>query len=57
MSKRGVAILFFSSEADELIHLCDRVAVMSNGSVVETLDTAALTSAQLLRAAIGGQAS
>jgi ribose transport system ATP-binding protein len=57
LSKRGFSILFFSSDADELIHLCDRVAVLSNGSVVETLATAGLTGERLLRAAVGGQAT
>ncbi len=57
LSQRGVSIVFFSSDADELIHLCDRVAVMSNGSVVETLDTTGLTATELLRAAVGGQAA
>jgi ribose transport system ATP-binding protein len=57
LSKRGFSILFFSSDAEELIHLCDRVAVMSNGSIVETLATAGLTGERLLRAAVGGQPS
>ena len=55
LSKRGISIVFFSSDAEELIHVCDRVAVMSNGSVVETLATAGLTEERLLRAAVRGE--
>jgi len=55
LSKRGISIVFFSSDAEELIHVCDRVAVMSHGSVVETLETAGLTEERLLRAAVRGE--
>jgi ribose transport system ATP-binding protein len=53
LSRRGYSILFFSSDAEELIHVCNRVAVMSNGSVVETLPTGDLTEERLLRASMG----
>ena len=55
LAKRGVSIIFFSSDAEELIHVCDRVAVMSGGSIIETLPAAGLTEARLLRAALGGE--
>ena len=52
LASRGYAILFYSTDASELAHLTDRVAVMAEGRVVTTLDRAGLTEESILRAAV-----
>jgi ribose transport system ATP-binding protein len=51
---RGKALLVVSSEAPELLALCDRIAVMSSGRLVETRDTAAWNLEDLTHAAFSG---
>lgn len=34
---RGVCVLFFSSEPEQLVRICDRVIVLSNGKIVKEL--------------------
>ncbi|MCU0543066.1 MAG: ATP-binding cassette domain-containing protein [Oscillatoriaceae cyanobacterium Prado104] len=50
----GTAILFASSDLDEIMQYSDRVIVFSGGNVSEAIDTAELTAAKLGRA-IGGK--
>lgn len=51
----GGAVLVFSSDPEELIALCDRVAVIRNGAVADVLDGARLTVADVLLAGVGGE--
>jgi len=53
LAARGTAIVFYSSELSELVHLCDRVAVMVEGSVRGVLDRAQLSEDAILRLAVG----
>jgi ribose transport system ATP-binding protein len=53
LSQQGYAILFYSSDLDELIHVADRIAVFSSGRVVTVLDAQAIAESDLLRAMIG----
>jgi len=55
LATRGYAIVLYSSDAEELIHVCDRVAVMSAGSIVGTVETDGLSEPDLLRLAVGGR--
>ena len=55
LASRGYALILYSSDAEELIHVCDRVAVMSAGSIVGTVPTEGLTEPDLLRLAVGGR--
>jgi ribose transport system ATP-binding protein len=48
----GAAILFYSTDYDELIGCCDRVVVFYNGSVVRSLEGAELTERNLVTAAL-----
>jgi ribose transport system ATP-binding protein len=52
----GLTVLFYSSDDDELVSLCDRVLVMLDGTVVRTLAGPELTRAALVRASLGAQA-
>ncbi len=49
---RGYAILFYSTDMQELIHVADRIIVLSDGTVTATLDGEAMTEEQILRASI-----
>jgi ribose transport system ATP-binding protein len=49
----GHSILFYSSDNQELVHMCDRVLVLSRGRVAARLEGDELTEAQILRAAFG----
>jgi ribose transport system ATP-binding protein len=51
LAEGGAAILFYSTDYDELIGCCDRVLVFYNGSVVRTLEGAALTEHNLIASA------
>jgi len=48
----GAAILFYSTDYDELIGCCDRVLVFYNGAVARTLEGAALTEHNLVASAL-----
>lgn len=50
----GGAILFYSTEIPELIHLADRVLVMYQGRVAEEVSGADLTEEHILATALGG---
>ncbi|MGH3244441.1 MAG: sugar ABC transporter ATP-binding protein [Spirillospora sp.] len=50
----GVAVLITSGDTMELVGLCDEVAVMYEGSVVERLAGAELTEERLVRASVTG---
>jgi ribose transport system ATP-binding protein len=48
----GYAILFFSSDLAELVHVADRVLVMRNGELAATLEGEANSEESILRAAV-----
>lgn len=48
----GYSILFFSTDMQELIHLSDRVAVLSDGKVSALLEGSAITEERIVRASI-----
>jgi ribose transport system ATP-binding protein len=52
LAARGYAILFYSSDLPELVHVADRVMVMRNGAVAAMLEGAANSEAGILRAAV-----
>ena len=47
---RGYAILFYSTDLQELIHVADRVIVLSDGRITATLEGEEMTEEQILRA-------
>jgi ribose transport system ATP-binding protein len=50
----GGAILLYSTEIPELVHLADRVVVLYQGRVVREIGAAELTEDSIVRAALGG---
>ena len=53
----GGAVLFYSTELDEIVHLCDRALVMYSGQVIADLPATDLTQDRLLSLALGQNAS
>jgi ribose transport system ATP-binding protein len=49
---RGYAILFYSTDVQELIHVADRIIVLSDGRIAAVLEGEAMTEEQILRASI-----
>lgn len=54
IAERGVAVLFYSSDLDELCELADRVLVLYQGRLTSVLEGEALTRERLLRPLMGG---
>jgi len=52
LSKQGTTILFFSSDDEEVVGLCDRVLVLRDGNIRTEIDRKALTLANLISASI-----
>ena len=52
LAEGGAAILFYSTDYDELIGCCDRVLVFYNGAVVRTLEGESLTEHNLIASAL-----
>jgi len=52
LAAQGYAILFYSSDLPELVHVADRVLVMRNGAIATTLEGDANTEEGILRAAV-----
>jgi len=53
LARAGVAIIFQSTDYEELVHLCDRVAVFYQGRIARELAGATLTPENLIAAAMG----
>ena len=52
LAEGGAAILFYSTDYDELVGCCDRVLVFYNGAVARTLEGASLTEHNLIASAL-----
>ncbi|GGI45780.1 ribose transport system ATP-binding protein [Agromyces flavus] len=53
LAKSGVAIIWFSTEVEELVHLCHRVAVLYRGRVARVLEGDQITPDAIVGAAVG----
>ncbi|TIX64294.1 MAG: sugar ABC transporter ATP-binding protein [Mesorhizobium sp.] len=51
----GKAVVLLSSDTPELVHLCDRVAVVREGRIAATLERAALSEEAIVSAAMGAE--
>ena len=56
LARKGYAILFYSSDLVELIHVADRIAVFRGGRVVKVLDGEGVDERDILRAMIEKEA-
>jgi ribose transport system ATP-binding protein len=52
LAGKRYSILFYSTDASELAHMADRVAVMAEGKIVTTLQGSRLSEEAILRAAV-----
>lgn len=52
---RRVGVLFISSELDELINVCDRIYIFSDGNITGCLERCDFVRSRILSAAVGGQ--
>ena len=52
LAAKGYAILFYSSDMPELVHVADRVLVMRNGRVAATLNDDRISEENILGAAM-----
>ena len=55
-AQNGRAVIFFSTDVEELVHVCDRVVVMHDGRIGADLKGSALTKENIIGASIGMQA-
>ena len=53
LADKGHAILFYSSENQELVNMCDRIMVLRGGALAAMLDGADRTEERILHAAFG----
>jgi ABC-type sugar transport system ATPase subunit len=53
LANAGCAIVLVSSDAEELVEICDRAIVLRNGRVADHVDKAGLSEERLLRLAAG----
>jgi simple sugar transport system ATP-binding protein len=56
LCRQGMAILFISSELEEVVRCCDRVAVLRDRAMVAELDGAGIDESAILQAIAKGQA-
>lgn len=56
-AEAGGAVLFFSTEIPELVHMSDRVMVLYGGRVAEEIPAESLSEQAIVRAALGGDAA
>ncbi|HEV2347360.1 MAG TPA: sugar ABC transporter ATP-binding protein [Actinocrinis sp.] len=56
-AEQGAAVLVASSELEELLWICHRIAVMNHGRVVEVIDRNEATKERIMRAAAGTHAT
>ncbi|MCS5735968.1 sugar ABC transporter ATP-binding protein [Herbiconiux daphne] len=57
LAKEGVGILWFSTEVEELVHVCHRVVVLYQGAVADELIGDRLTADAVVGAAVGATGS
>jgi ribose transport system ATP-binding protein len=55
-AEEGMAVLVASSELEELLWICHRIAVMNHGRLVEVIDRGDATKERIMRAAAGTSA-
>ena len=54
LAKEGVSVIVLSSEAQEIIRVCDRALVMYHGEIVGEVSGETMTEHEIMRLATGG---
>jgi ribose transport system ATP-binding protein/inositol transport system ATP-binding protein len=54
LAKKGIAIIMVSSELNEILNMCDRLAIMREGKITGMLERDEFAQEAILRYAIGG---
>ncbi|MFT3983650.1 MAG: sugar ABC transporter ATP-binding protein [Lachnospiraceae bacterium] len=55
-AKEGKAILFYSTDSEELMNVCNSVIIMNNGSIVGRLDRELVSRENIIRVSVGEKA-
>ena len=53
LAEKGHALLYYSTDVDELVNICDRVAVMFDGKISAVLKDGELTKENIILASVG----
>jgi ribose transport system ATP-binding protein len=53
LRERGIAVLYVSHRLKEIFDLCDRITILKDGALVDTVETAAITPDELVRKMVG----
>ena len=53
LAGQGVGIVWFSTEVEELVHMCHRIAVLYRGTVTQELSGSEITADAVVGAAVG----
>jgi ribose transport system ATP-binding protein len=53
LAEQGTAVLFYSTDLEELVNVCDRVLVMYDGGIAAELIGSTLTETNIVRASMG----
>src|SRR5699024_2281051 len=53
LRERGVAVLYVSHRLQEIYDLCDRITVLKDGSLVDTVESNEITGDELVRKMVG----
>ena len=53
LAEQGTAVLFYSTDLEELVNVCDRVLVMYDGGIAADLTGSMLTETNIVRASMG----
>jgi ABC-type sugar transport system ATPase subunit len=54
LARKGIAIIFISSELPEFIGMCDRAYIMYNGKIVDEINRDQMTQENIIMLAAGG---
>ena len=55
-ARQGKAILFYSTDAEELVNVCNSIVVMNGGTIVGRLDDEYISRENIIRVAVGEEA-
>jgi ribose transport system ATP-binding protein len=55
LAAKGTSIVFYSSDATELVHMCHRVAVMFDHTISVVLEGADITERNIVQASVSGR--